>query len=295
MRTRAQGSGFRVYYKGDTTLYIKGRVPFIQVKISEPDPLILGMAVVCALLAGTVGRAQVTYTDRPAQGAATAAAPEPRYLGGDPEVVGAAMLRTNGSLLRATVASHANGSPRPVSVSFMAVPEPLPRTIKKHDFVTVIVSENSDSSSKATTDLKKNEDFVAQLTQFIRLRPSNFQIEGRTPAVAPGINASGNRDFKGEATADRSDSFTIRQEAEVIDVKPNGNLVLQSTKHVQNDEEEVYVTLTGVCRAEDVTPDNTVLSTQLVNLDVVKKTKGAVRDTSKRGFIPKLLDQINPF
>ncbi len=209
--------------------------------------------------------------------------------------LGATMQRTGGSLLRATVSVHAGGAARPASVSYFAVPEPLPRTIKKHDIVTVIVSENSDSSSKGTTDLQKNADLVAQLTQFIRVRPSNFQIEGRTPAVAPGINAQANRDFKGEATADRQDESTARVSAEVIDVKPNGNIVIQATKHVQNDEEEINMTLTGTCRAEDVTADNTVLSSQLSNLDYVKKTKGAVRDTTKRGLIPKILDQINPF
>jgi flagellar L-ring protein precursor FlgH len=241
------------------------------------------------------GQAQIAYIDRSAQGAATTAAPEPMYSAGDPEVIGANLQRTGGSLMRAQAAAHVGNGARPVSVSFMAVPEPQPRTIKKHDLVTVIISENSDSSSKGTTDLKKNADFVAQLTQFIKLRPTNFAIEGRTPANPPGINASGNRDFKGEATADRTDAFTARVTAEVIDVKPNGNLVMQSTKHVQNDDEEQFFTLTGICRAEDVTADNTVLSTQLLNLDVVKKTKGAVRDTTKRGFIPKILDQINPF
>jgi flagellar L-ring protein precursor FlgH len=80
-----------------------------------------------------------------------------------------------------------------------------------------------------------------------------------------------------------------------MDVKPNGNLVLSATKHVKMDEEEQYFTLTGVCRAEDVTADNTILSTQLENLDFVKTTKGAVHDTAKRGFIPKLLDTLNPF
>ena len=53
--------------------------------------------------------------------------------------------------------------------------------------------------------------------------------------------------------------------------------------------------MTGVCGAGDLTPDNTVLSRQVYDLSIVRTTKGAVQDTTKRGFIPKLLDFVNPF
>ena len=48
-------------------------------------------------------------------------------------------------------------------------------------------------------------------------------------------------------------------------------------------------------RAKYVLPDNTVLSTQLYDLELNKQHSGAVRDTTKRGWVPKLLDAINPF
>lgn len=250
--------------------------------------------------AGAVG--QVTYSDKPADaGAANAggdATVPAQYMAPDPAVTGAALQRNGGSLLRASVATAAADptKPRPAGVSFFAVAEPQPRTIKKHDLVTIIVREESEASAKATTDLKKNADISALLQQWIKLSPSNFAIKGGAQGpTPPGVQATADRNFKGEATADRTDSFTMRVQAEVIDVKPNGNLVVQATKHVKWDDEDQYFTLSGTCRAEDVTADNSVLSTQLINLDVVKKTSGAVRDTSKRGFIPKILDKINPF
>ncbi|MGH7176477.1 MAG: flagellar basal body L-ring protein FlgH, partial [Tepidisphaeraceae bacterium] len=53
--------------------------------------------------------------------------------------------------------------------------------------------------------------------------------------------------------------------------------------------------LTGICRAEDIDPDNTILSTQLFDLELSKSNTGAVRDTTKRGWVPRLLDMLNPF
>ena len=92
-----------------------------------------------------------------------------------------------------------------------------------------------------------------------------------------------------------SASIIMRVTAEVVDVKPNGTLVLQARQRIKTDDEEQTFTLTGTCRAEDITPDNTVLSTQLFDKDVTKIHTGAVRDTTKRGLLTKLLDVLNPF
>ncbi len=58
----------------------------------------------------------------------------------------------------------------------------------------------------------------------------------------------------------------------------------------QPDEEQFTITLTGTCRSDDVTPTNSVLSTQIANLVLVEKNHGAVRDATKRGWIPRILD-----
>lgn len=208
-----------------------------------------------------------------------------------------AIQRAGGSLLRASVnASPDAGQSRLSSVSFFAIPEPEPRTLKKRDLVTVIVREESEFKSEGTTDLKKQADLEAKIDEFIKLSLANYAIGGAAQgANPPSIKMSGTRDFKGEATVDRSDSLTMRITAEVIDVKPNGTIVLQARQHIKTDDEEQTMILSGVCRAEDVTPDNTVLSTQMFDKEVTKTHKGAVRDTTKRGLLSKLLDVVNPF
>src|SRR5258708_35493546 len=177
----------------------------------------------------------------------------------------------------------------------MAVAQEKPRVIKKHDLVTIIVREESQSSSTGTTDLKKNSDIDAKIDAYVKLNLKKLSLDAKNPATSPEIKAEFSRNFKGDATVDRSDTLTARIGAEVLDVKPNGTLVLQARKRIKTDEEEQEFILTGVCRAEDVGPDNTVLSNTLNDLDVRKGTKGAARDTTKRGWIPRLLDFANPF
>jgi flagellar L-ring protein precursor FlgH len=195
----------------------------------------------------------------------------------------------------ATMATSADaGQARLTDLSFFAVLDPEPKVMRKHDLVTIIVREESEFSSEGTTDLKKNADLNAKIDQFIQFSLDNFELKNSmgTPAE---IKMNGSRNFKGEATVDRIDSLTARITAEVVDVKPNGTLVLQARKRIKTDEEVQQFVMTGICRAEDILPDNTLLSTQLYDLELNKSHKGAVRDTTKRGWVPKLLDAINPF
>lgn len=203
----------------------------------------------------------------------------------------------SGSLLRTSL----NTQPEPYraklsQVSLYAVPDPEPRIIRKHDLVTIIVREVSEFSSEGTTDLKKQADINARVTDFVKLYLDSWQIKGGNISnPVPAIAGRSDRNFKGEATVDRSDSFVARLTAQVVDVKPNGTLVLAARKRIKTDEEVQEMLLSGVCRSEDVTADNTVLSTQLTDVNLEKRHSGAVRDTTKRGLVARLLDFVNPF
>ena len=111
----------------------------------------------------------------------------------------------------------------------------------------------------------------------------------------PGVKFDLNDKYETEGEREREDKFTTRITSEVIDVKPNGNLVLEATMTQEHDEDEFTVTITGTCRSEDVTADNTVLSTQLARLDVRDKSGGTLSNASKKGWIPKALDWLRPF
>ena len=205
--------------------------------------------------------------------------------------------RQSGSLLKRELA--AKTAPGPVGleqVSFFAVPKPEPKTIKKHDLVTIIIREESEFSSEGTTETTKDMNLQAAVNDLIKLNLRQLQINPGGVGDEPlEIDMNASRTFNGEGTVDRSDSLVTRITAEVLDVKPNGTLVLQARKKIKTDEEEKELILTGVCRVEDISADNTVLSSQLHDQDIRMDHKGAVRDSTKRGWVPRLLDILNPF
>jgi flagellar L-ring protein precursor FlgH len=212
------------------------------------------------------------------------------------------MRRNNGSLMRATLAMQpppAAGTLRPADplegISFFHVPPPEPRTIRKHDLITIIIREESQSKTNAKADLSREAEFDARLEEFIKFASGLQLTGGGVTEPVPSIKASGEREFQGDGKVDRTDSITARIQAEVIDVKPNGTLVVQARKRIRSDDDEQTFILSGICRAEDVTADNTLLSTQLFDLEFQKSTSGPVRDSVKRGNIHRFLDWLNPF
>ena len=180
--------------------------------------------------------------------------------------------------------------------SLYAVPEPTPKVLKKHDLVNIVVQETSTATHSGTTDVEKDANLDAKVDQFVKLNLASFSLHGTGQATNPvEAKISGVRGFKGDAAVNRSDTVTLRIEAEVLDVKPNGTLVLQARKHIKSDEEEQTFILTGTCRVQDVDATNSVLSTDLSDLMLQKQTKGVVRDNTSRGVIPRIFDFVNPF
>ena len=60
------------------------------------------------------------------------------------------------------------------------------------------------------------------------------------------------QDYKSQGDASRKDTFTSRVTAQVLDVKPNGTLVLEARKFIRIDTETLNIVLTGTCRKDDI-------------------------------------------
>jgi flagellar L-ring protein precursor FlgH len=210
------------------------------------------------------------------------------------------MESNGGSLLQASEprqqTSGADPSKPNGSYDFYAVEAPAPRLLKKHDLINIVVNEESKSQSTGNSDQQRQVDFDAKIDAFVKFNLAKLSIHPNGAANnPPEIQMNGSRDFKGQGEYDRDDTMNTRLEAEVIDVKPNGTMVLEAKRTMKIDEEEISVTLTGECRVQDVEATNSVLSTDLHDMNLQKSTKGEVHDTAKRGLLHRLLDILNPF
>jgi len=79
----------------------------------------------------------------------------------------------------------------------------------------------------------------------------------------------------------------------VIDLLPNGNLIIEGAREQVVSGETQYVVVRGVIRKDDISRDNTVMSSKIANAQVEFLDKGAIASAQKQGWIAKLLDVAN--
>lgn len=179
--------------------------------------------------------------------------------------------------------------------SLIAVPATVPRKFRVNDLITIIVRQQKKYEAEQKVDTQKKWDIVGKLSDWFRFYPGNNLGQDKLSNGQPGFRFKFDNKYKADGETDREDKFTTRMTATVIDVKPNGNLVLEAKAAQRHGEEEFMITLTGTCRTEDVTPDNTILSSQIADLRLIEDNKGTMMDSTRKGWIPKLLDWTRPW
>jgi flagellar L-ring protein precursor FlgH len=178
--------------------------------------------------------------------------------------------------------------------SWIAIKPKDPPTYKVHDLITIIVREQRTFEADSDLESKKDYEVKSELDAMFKLTNGGLGATGfqrGKPTVDYGFETK----TKNEADTKREDRLVTRITGKIVDIKPNGILVLEAKGRVVHDDEVSVVTLTGQVRKEDVTPDNTVLSTQLAEKDITISNEGELRNATRRGWIPKLIDFLRPF
>ena len=183
-------------------------------------------------------------------------------------------------------------------VSMFAIVPPKPHTFQQHDLVQIIVREASQATSSQDLNTKKDNKYngkVPHWPDFNLHDLLNFQIEAGKSADTPELEVDFTKDFKGKGDYERKDDLTARLTAEVIEVLPNGNLVLEARTHIKTDDEEATMKVTGICRPDDITAANTLLSNQVFDLSIEKMHQGELRKNAQKGILAKVLETVFAF
>ncbi len=187
--------------------------------------------------------------------------------------------------------------PTPGGFSLFGVVAAQPRSYVKHDLVEIIINESSLQKFEQTADMKKNSSLTAELSRFPSLKDLAMDAtlgEG-IGAVKPGLGVKSDNKYKGEGKFNRKDQITAKITATIIDVKPNGNLVLEARETIQTDKEITTMVISGTCRGEDISRSNTVQSSQIANMNLRIEHEGDVKNSAEKGIIPRVFEAIFNF
>ncbi len=171
------------------------------------------------------------------------------------------------------------------------------RARRLNDIVTIKVMENIAGSGKADTNTKRDSSLEAGVDDFfgapLNLNLRNLYGQGYT--FSPTVKGGMKDDFKGSGETNRQGKLIGVITAKVVEVMPNGNLMLEARKEIVINNEKQILILRGLARPEDIGVDNTILSTRLTDTEIYFVGKGVLQDKQKPGWLVRILDKIWPF
>ncbi|MFP5235584.1 MAG: flagellar basal body L-ring protein FlgH [Acidobacteriota bacterium] len=149
------------------------------------------------------------------------------------------------------------------------------KAYRLHDVVSIVVTESlaasTDGQVKNSRASSANSNVAAL---FGALKPGNALQNLVSQTSASGLTA------QGQSTTNSSLITTFG--AEVVDVLPNGLLVVQATRQLTFSQQTQLIRLRGLVRPEDVSAQNQVLSTAMTDLELEVTGKGIVNDSTYR-------------
>ncbi len=195
--------------------------------------------------------------------------------------------------------------PQPDPVVARVLPPPTPRTdgaiyqagqqielfadLKARrvgDVLTIRLTETTSASKSATTK-------TAKTTAVNNTGPT---VLGRT-ITAAGVpifttTLAGADSFDGEGSSTQANSLAGSLTVTVMEVQPNGNLVIQGDKTLKLNQGDEFVHVSGVVRRADIATDNTVTSDKVADAHISYSGKGVINSSNSMGWLARFFNSV---
>ncbi|HVU47621.1 MAG TPA: flagellar basal body L-ring protein FlgH [Terracidiphilus sp.] len=149
------------------------------------------------------------------------------------------------------------------------------KAFRLHDVLSVVVSESLAASTDGQVKNARSSTANSGLTALFGALKASNNLQNLA-----GMTASSGLSAQGQSTTNSSLVTTFG--AEVMDVLPNGMLVVQATRQLTFSGETQLIKLRGLVRPEDVSAQNEVQSTAMTDLELEVTGKGIVDDSTYR-------------
>jgi len=200
----------------------------------------------------------------------------------------------NSSLYRQDLPPSGNRVLTTENASLIYQPPVEQREIRLHDIITVIVDQKSQVISEGDAERRKRAHLKASLDDWVQLVGLDIKAAPQRNG-SPTISGRLDSQIRAESDIETRDGMKFKIAATVVDIRPNGTMVIEAHSKFLNNEENWQFSLIGTIRKEDILPNNTILSEDIAGLEIHKREFGQVRDGYRRGWITRLYDRFLPF
>jgi flagellar L-ring protein precursor FlgH len=163
------------------------------------------------------------------------------------------------------------------------------RNFQVGDVITVLLNESTQAARTQNGTITRDSSNT--------LVPTGMQTYGAgLGGLMKGINLTGGSvSNKGTGAADQQASLNGSVAVAVVEVMPNGNLVLRGEKQLALTEGSEIIQVAGIIRPDDVAPNNTVQSRRLANAQIAYRGSGDLANATRAGWGTSALLKLWPF
>ena len=155
------------------------------------------------------------------------------------------------------------------------------------DTITINLVERNTAQKSANANATRNGNMTASIGPITRL-----PLSGLSGLAA---EADSESDFAGKGAAAANNAFNGTITVTVIDVYPNGNLLVSGEKMVAINQGNEFIRFSGVINPNNVTAANTVQSTQVADARIEYRGSGFIDESNTMGWLQRFFVAIMPF
>lgn len=165
---------------------------------------------------------------------------------------------------------------------------------RKGDIITIVISENASASKEAKTDTKRGTSISAGIPNFMGLENVGL-LKNNIGDLSKLINASVDSQYGGSGSTSRKEVLNATITARVVEVIPNGNLMIEGRRNVKVNNEDQEIVLEGIIRPRDIAADNTINSIYVADAKISYFGRGIISDRQSPGWLMNIVDKVWPF
>ena len=101
--------------------------------------------------------------------------------------------------------------------------------------------------------------------------------------------------MKTKTTTQYDNKLKFKIATSIIEVLPNGNLVIQGRQEVRDRGEVYVIDLKGIVRREDIASNNSIDYTKIAEARISRTSRGQLNDLNSTPWGSEALNKILPF
>ncbi|MBT5497805.1 MAG: flagellar basal body L-ring protein FlgH [Alphaproteobacteria bacterium] len=163
------------------------------------------------------------------------------------------------------------------------------------DIVTVTVAVADKVELDNSISRTRNNSETANLTNFLGYEQALDAIFPQTIVTPTLVNGASTSGVAGVGAIDREEKITTKVAAMVVQVLPNGNLVIEGRQETRVNAEVRELAITGIIRPQDITNSNTINYEQVAEARLAYGGRGTLTDVQSPRYGQQIYDILFPF